>query len=180
MNFGMIEFRRWWLMRRFANFSIAAFLAAAIYGQTVVEHSVATAGASAAAAGANGAGKAIGGVFRNLGEILDKAGKVDHAEKTSVVVPKTIVSAPPKDAPPREPARLVPPSKLADPSEITDGISRAELIERFGGPMLSLFDTTGETMWYRSSSSGEIEIKLIGGKVASIYSPPGSKPEAKK
>ena len=67
---------------RIRYFSIGVFCVVALYGQTIVEHSAATAGASTAAASAKGAGKSIGGVFRGLSETLDKAGTAKGSGST--------------------------------------------------------------------------------------------------
>jgi len=94
---------------RICYFLIGAFCAAAAYGQTIVEHSAATAGASTAAAGSNGAGKSIGGVFRNLSDTLDKAGTAQGNGDTPATASVTTLSAPSK--PMRKP---VPASKPID------------------------------------------------------------------
>jgi hypothetical protein len=114
-------------VRLFAYFSVGVTLAGSAWGQAAVEHAVITAGGSAAAAGAKGTGKSIGGVFRNLSETLDKAGNVERAENTRAAVAQSKQSAKP-----------VPASKPVDPSQITEGLERAELINRFGEPFLKL------------------------------------------
>ena len=144
-----------------------------------MESAVVTAGSSAAAAGVKGAGKSIGGVFQKLSETLDKSGSIEKAgsvEKPGsrpAVVAETSVSSQPK-----QPAKPVPGTKSVNPSEITEGLGRAELIERFGEPLLSLTQTTNsqivERMWYRTTTSEKIEIKLIGGMVAAT--PPPAEP----
>jgi hypothetical protein len=70
-------------MRAFWHFSIGVFCAVAASGQAIVEHSVATAGASAAAGGLKDTGKSIGGVFRGLSETVDKAGSAKKSGNTT-------------------------------------------------------------------------------------------------
>ena len=157
-------------------FSIGVFCAVAAYGQTIVEHSVATAGASTAAAGAKGAGKSIGGVFRGLSDTLDKAGTAQGNGSTRATSTVTTVSSPSKST-----AKPVPASKPIDPSQVTEGLDRDELIARFGEPVLQLSETSNsqlvERLWYKTSASDQVEIKLIGGKVASLRPPASKKPE---
>ena len=152
------------------------FCAAAAYGQTIVEHSAATAGASTAAAGSNGAGKSIGGVFRNLSDTLDKAGTAQGNGGTSATASVTTLSAPSR--PTKKP---VPASRPIDPSQVTAGLDHDELIARFGDPLIQLSESGGsqlvERLWYRTAESGQVEIKLIGGKVASIRPPARKKPD---
>src|SRR5258706_14711782 len=160
---------------RIRYFSIGVFCAVAAYGQTIVEHSAATAGASTAAAGAKGAGNSIGGVFRGLSETLDKAGTAKGNRTTPGTVTVTTLSAPSKQT-----AKPVPASKPIDPSQVTEGLDREELIARFGEPLLQLSEKKNsqliERLWY-STASDQVEIKLIGGKVASVR-PPASKKQA--
>ena len=157
-------------------FSIGVFCAAAAYGQTMVEHSVATAGASAAAAGAKGGGKSIGNVFRGLSETLDKAG----IAKENASAPATATVTTPSGQSKRT-AKPLPASKPIDPSEVTVGLDRGELIQRFGEPVLQLSERSNsqliEKLWYRTTTSDQLEIKLVGGKVDSVRPPASKKPE---
>jgi hypothetical protein len=160
---------------RIRYYSIGVFCALAVYGQTIVEHSAATAGASTAAAGAKCAGKSIGGVFRGLSETLDKAGTAKGSGNTPAAANVTTLSAPSKQT-----AKPVPASKPIDPSQVTEGLDRDELIARFGEPVLQLSEKKNsqlvERLWYRTASD-QVEIKLIGGKVASVRPPVSKKQE---
>src|SRR5258705_3299670 len=119
-------------------FSIGVFCAVAAYGQTIVEYSAATAGASTAAAGAKGAGKSIGSVFSGLSATLDKAGTTRRTGSTAASSTVITLSNPSKPS-----AKPVPASKPIDPSQVTEGLDRAELIKRFGEPVLQLSETSG-------------------------------------
>jgi len=161
---------------RIRYFSISVFCALAAYGQTIVEHSAATAGASTAAAGAKGAGKSIGGVFRGLSDTLDKAGTAKGNGSTRATSTVTSVSSASKST-----AKPVPASKPIDPSQVTEGLDRDELIARFGEPVLQLSEKRNsqlvERLWYNTTTSDQLEIRLIGGKVASVRPPASTKPD---
>ena len=176
-------------MRAFWYFSIGVFWAVAACGQAIVEHSVATAGSSAATAGVSGAGKSIGGVFRSLNETLDKAGGPGTAKGNSnAPAPKAETTgyerAKPsaKSVPPA--SKPVPISKPIDPSQVTVGLDRAELIERFGEPVLSFSETRNsqlvERLWYNTTTPDQLEIRLIGDKVASVRPPASTIPATQK
>jgi len=164
-------------MRAFWYFSIGVFWAAAACGQAIVEHSLATAGSSAATSGMSGAGKSIGGVFGSLNKTLDKAGTAKTATaRGNTPAPRaaTTVSGRSKQA-----AKLIPASKPIDPSEVNLGLDRAELIKRFGPPVLSFSETRNsqlvERLWYNTTATtDQLEIRLIGDKVASVR-PPASR-----
>ena len=164
------------LMRVFWYFSIGVFWAAAARGQTMVEHSAATAGASAAAAGVKGAGKSIGDVFRGLNETLKKAETAKQDGNTPAATSVTTLSGQSKQS-----AKPVPASKPIDPSQVTEGLERGELIKRFGEPALQLSERSNsqlvERLWYNTTGSDQLEIKLIGGKVASVRPPASNKQE---
>lgn len=168
-------------MKLFSFLSATLLLAVAAQGQALVEYSIATAGASTAAAGgAKGVGSSIGGVFNNLNQILNQAAKSNGDGPKSVrsaSTASTIVLSAPKQY--EKPV----PVKPVNPIDVAIGLERAELLERYGPPLVSTTDTTNsqltERMWYPGTTAAEVEIKLTGGKVASILPPPG-KVEAKK
>src|SRR5579863_1501082 len=118
-------------MRIFLYFSIGAFCAVAARGQAVVEHSLATAGASAASAGIKGAGESIGGVLRGLSGTIDKAGTANRSVNTPAAGEATAPSVGSKSA--AKPPVASPP---IDPSQVTVGLDGDELIRRFGEPVL--------------------------------------------
>ena len=160
-------------MRIFWYFSIGVSCAVAACGQAIVEHSLATAGASAAATGVRGAGKSIGGVFRSLTDTLDKAGTAKENGKTPA---RSAVTTPPDR--PKQTAKPVPASKPIDPSQVTEGLDGAEVIQRFGEPVLRFSETRSshlvEKLWYNTTTSDQFEIRLIDGKVALVH-PPASR-----
>jgi len=162
-------------MRVFWYFSIGVFWAAAARGQTMVEHSAATAGASTAAAGVKGAGKSIGDVFRGLNETLKRA----ETAKQDGNTPAATTSVTTLSGQSKQSAKPVPASKPIDPSQVPEGLERGELIKRFGEPALQLSERSNsrlvERLWYNTTGSDQLEIKLIGGKVASVRPPASNK-----
>jgi hypothetical protein len=160
-------------MRIFWYFTISVSWAVAAWGQAIVEHSLATAGASAAATGVRGTGKSIGGVFGSLTETLDKAGTAK--EKGRTPAPSAVTTRP---GPPKQSAKPVPASKPIDPSQVTEGLDGAEVIQRFGEPVLRFSETRNshfvEKLWYNTTTSDQLEIRLIDGKVALVH-PPASR-----
>lgn len=150
-------------------------VAAAACGQTAVEHAGATAGAAAASTGAIGAGKSIGGVFRNLSDTFDKNGKSAPGGSTSAAAVTTV------PAPPKQLSRPAPVSKPVDPSQVTVGLYAVEVIKRFGEPVMRLTETSNsqlvETLWYKTTTDDQIEIKVSAGKVVSIRPPASKKQE---
>ena len=173
-------------MRAFLFFSIGAFCVVAARGQAVVEHSLATAGSSAAAAGVKGAGESIGGVFRSLSETIDKSGTAKGSVNTpparavNTRAARAATTTPPVESKPA--AKPVLGSKPIDPSQVTVGLDGDELIQRFGEPVLRFSETRNsqlvERLWYNTTtSSDQLEVRLIGGKVASVRPPAGTKPE---
>jgi hypothetical protein len=171
-------------MRGFLYFSLGVIWAAAACGQAIVEHSVVTSGASAAAAGAKGTGNSIGGVFRRLGGTLDKAGaskenanRAGAAKQDANTPAANAVAAPSGQS--RPSAKPVPASQSIDPSQITEGLDGAELIQRFGEPVLRFSEKRNsqlvERLWYNTAASDQFEVRLIDGKVASVRPPAGKK-----
>jgi hypothetical protein len=163
-------------MRFLWYFSSGVFCAAAACGQAIVEHSVATAGASTATAGVKGTGKSIGGVFRSLSETLDKAGTAK--ENGNAPAPNAVTTLSGRS---KQSAKPVPATEPIDPSQVTEGLDRAELIKRFGEPVLRVSERRNsqlvERLWYNTTTSDQIEIKLIGDKVASVRPPASKKQE---
>jgi len=161
-------------MRAFWYFSIGVFCAVAASAQAIVEHSVATAGTSAAAGGLKDTGKSVGGVFRGLSETADKAGPGKRSGNTPTKNSITTRSGQSKQL-----VKPVPASPPIDPSQVTKGLDRAELIQRFGEPVLRFSERRNsqlvERFWYNTTTPDQVEIMLIGDKVASVRPPTNTK-----
>ena len=154
-----------------------AVCAVAACGQSVVEHSLATAAGTAGAAAGKGAGKSIGGVFDKLGKTLEQAGK--PGAQTAASSPKpgaTVIDAVPVVKP-------KPAGEFPDPKGITMGLAREELLRKFGEPSIKTIHTQGpqvvETYWYAPAKSDAVVVTLRDGKVTAVTpeSPP-KQPEA--
>ena len=168
-------------MKVFWCFSIGVLWAVAACGQAIVEHSLATSGASAAAGGVSGAGKAIGGVFRSLSETIDKAGTAKASGTAPAPTSAPNAATTPSQGGSKPSVKPVPASKPVDPSEVIPGLDRAELIQRFGEPVLSFSERRHsqlvERLWYNTTGPDQLEIQLIGDKVASVRPPANRKQE---
>lgn len=168
-------------MKVFWCFSIGVLWAVAACGQAIVEHSLATSGASAAAGGVSGAGKSVGGVFRSLSETIDKAGTAKASGTTPAPASAPNAATTQSAGGSKPSAKPVPASKPVDPSEVTPGLDRAELIQRFGEPVLSFSERRHsqlvERLWYNTTGPDQLEIQLIGDKVASVRPPANRKQE---
>jgi len=151
-------------MKWFWSLSIVLFCAVEVSGQSVVEYSLGTAGASAAGAGVQGAGQAISGVFGALTQTLQKGGE---KSTTTIVTP-----APVQPAKSSVPAIPVVESKPVDPAQVSVGLDRAELLKRCGDPVTLMSETKSskviETFSYNTTTHDVLEVKVIDGKVASI------------
>jgi hypothetical protein len=160
-----------------------AVFACACSAQTMVEHSLITAGASSAAAGMKKAGDSIGSALDKVSQTLDKAGASAKpgasakagtsaragasttAGSAAVIVPKGPASA-------DEGPNLAAP----DPAAVKTGMDAAELIKRFGQPMMKLSDGGNETWWY-GAGAGSVRVELRDGKVAAVSGRANSEPQ---
>jgi len=144
------------------GFSCAAFT----WGQATVESAVGAGAATGAAAGAKGAGQAAGGVFGAVSNILNQASKpTGPSDPSAGTSTTTVVSAPSQ-------AKAVSvPSKTVDPAEIKAGMTRDELLNRFGEPATrtSQFRHSQmiDTLWYATPNKDELIVSLADGKVVS-------------
>ncbi len=169
-------------MRILLCFSVCFLSAVSVCGQAAVEHSAITgAGATAASAGSKGAGQSIGGVFRSLSGTLEKAGSAPvAAAKAPTAAPGVKTASTARPVPSKQPTEPpAPATKPIDPALVTEGLDRAELIERFGEPVLQMSETKNsqlvERLWYNATRSNQVEIRLIDGKVASVRPPASNK-----
>jgi hypothetical protein len=147
-------------------------------GQTVVEHSLATAAAgTATAGGAKGVSKSIGSVFGKLSKTLEKVDKSEPAKAKST---QTWV------APRSSSATTAPPStKPVQPGMIEIGMERSALVSKFGKPLIKAGRLVGpqfvETYYY-TGSADMVVVTLREGKVTAVSPPPDSeeRPDSKE
>jgi hypothetical protein len=145
-------------------FVLAGFACAAItWGQAAVEYSVGAGAATGAAAGAKGVGQSVGGVFGAVTQTLNQAGK-----PAAPAAPSTSSSTVAAAAAAR-PAALV--SKPIDPSQLTVGMERDDVLSRFGEPATRTSQIRRsqmlDTFWYKTESKDELIVNLVDGKVVS-------------
>ena len=144
------------------GFSCAAF----VWGQATVENAVGAGAATGAAAGAKGAGQAVGGVFGAVSNILNQAPKPAGASGPATVTSTTTVVTAPSQA-----KAVSVPSRPVDPAEINTGMTRDELLNRFGEPATrtSQFRRSQmiDTFWYATTNKDELIVSLADGKVTS-------------
>jgi len=149
------------------GFLVVGFACAAItWGQAVAESAVGTGAASGAAAGAKGAGQGVGAVFGALSKTLDQGSKPGApATATSSNGSATSVGA----ATPRKVASVV--IKPIDPSQVTVGMDRNEVLARFGEHSTRTTQIRRsqmlDTFWYPTIAKDELIVRLTDGKVSS-------------
>jgi hypothetical protein len=140
-----------------------AACAAITWGQAAVESAVATGASTGAAAGAKGAGQAVGGVFGALSKTLEQAPKPGG---TSSVAASPAAGTPATAA---KAASIV--TKPIDPTQVTVGMERDEVLNRFGEPATRTSQIRRsqmlDTFWYKTESKDELIVGLADGKVVS-------------
>jgi hypothetical protein len=150
-------------MKLLGFFVVGFACAAVMLGQAAVEYSVGTGAATGAAAGAKGTGQAVGGVFGAVGQALNQAAKA--GAPATAASSKTTVT--PAHAANTGPAL----TKPIDPSQVTVGMDRNQLLERFGEPATSTSEMRHsqliDTFWYPTSPKDELIVSLVDGKVVS-------------
>jgi len=132
------------------------------WGQAAVEYTVGAGASTGAAAGAKGAGQAVGGVFGALSKTLDQAPKANGttpaATSPAAGTPATTAKA----------ASIV--TKPIDPTYVTIGMERDEILNRFGEPATRTSQIRRsqmlDTFWYKTEKD-ELIVSLIDGKVVS-------------
>ena len=137
--------------------------AAISWGQAAVETAVGAGASTGAAAGAKGAGQAVGGVFGALSKTLDQAPKASGTNSTGSSPATSTPSTPAKAA------AIV--TKPIDPAQVTIGMERDEVLNRFGEPATRTSQIRRsqmmDTFWYKTESKDELIVSLTDGKVIS-------------
>ena len=141
---------------------LCSVFAAMTWGQAAVESAVGAGASTGAAAGAKGAGQAVGGVFGALSTTLDQAPKPGAPASTTVTPSATTAT----------PAKAVSvATKPIDPSQVTVGMERDEVLTRFGEPATRTTQIRRaqmlDTFWYKTESKDELIVSLTDGKVVS-------------
>lgn len=151
--------------------------------QTTVEYGLGVGRSGVAgAATSKKTGDAVGSVFNKAAAAADKAGsagtsaaaKPNMVPKDKLDAPKTAVAA--AQQPAAAPAEAKPAAAPAiDPSLITVGLTKQELLDKAGKPSMKLTNMDGgdvvEKYWYKASGHETVVVSLRNGKVAQV-SPP--------
>jgi hypothetical protein len=148
------------------GFLVVGFACAAIaWSQAAVEYTVGAGAATGAAAGAKGAGQAVGGVFGAVTQTLNKAGQ-PGAPGASAATASSTTSAAPTTSRSRSVA-----TKPINPSDVTVGMDRDEILARFGEPATRTtqirLSRMIDTFWYSTTTKDELIVSLTDGKVVS-------------
>lgn len=159
--------------------------AAGAAGQAMVEygHAAGTSGVAGAAGGKN-IGKALGAVFDRTGRTLQTAGQ---SSATTAAKPaetaKPAAAAAHSSEPAAEQAKPAAALPAVDPAAITPGLTREELLTKFGKPSMQLTSSDGsdqvEKLYYRRTGHETVVVTLRNGKVASV-SPPAETAQVTK
>ena len=155
-----MHIRRW--------FALLAAAAIPAFGQAAAEHAVTSTLSAPAAAAAKGVGKSTGAVLQGAAKALAEAARsasnagATASRSESIRVNPGVIRLGPE----------VTTREIPGPASIPAGLARAELIERYGPPLLA---TTGETptgttetCWYPSvGGQDRVVVGLRDGKVVS-------------
>jgi len=166
---------------------LLVLLSAPAYGQAVVEHSVIITGSSLGAAGAKGVGKSIGSVFSELDKVMDRAGKPSEgtaSRSSQLLTPASDLqsqsevrqasSGDEETAAQGSEVQLRPVPE--DYTEIAVGITRSDLLRRFGDASMKTTALHGsrvvETMWYSPENQQKVVVTVEDGKVTRVSQSP--------
>ena len=170
--------------QRLAQCLVFVCSATVLSAQAVVESAVAAGAASSAAAGMRGAGAAAGGVFRNLSTTVNR----QSGSRSQVInVPDPAAAAKDKKQKGRSRSSrsaasvsvpvAKPPAKLPDPSLITLGMRRADVLKQFGEPSMrtggSFSGHLQESFVYSNRDYEEVIVRFSDGAVADVAASPG-------
>jgi len=129
-------------------------------GQAMVEYTLGVGRAAATAPGMKKAGEASAAAFKKLGQTLEKGGQARVQTSAGLPVDTEWLQAPRRMGP------------FADPTTITAGLTHAQLLNRYGDPVMKtaggLGTDAGETYWYRALTGGHMLAEVREGKVAVV------------
>jgi len=133
---------------------------AALSGQAMVEYGLGLAASGTAGAPGQTAGRSIAGIMSNLTQTLNSANHAPAAAAAAVAAvpakPAAVATEPPKPA-----------VTYADPSGITAGMDRAEMIKRFGPSAMQILSSGGRESFTYEFKDRTVDVEVLNGKVAS-------------
>ena len=134
-----------------------------VSGQAMIEYTLGVGRAAATAPAMKKAGEASAKTLEKLGQTLGQAGQGGQA---GVGVASSTSRIPLAPEPPK---RLGP---FLDPATITAGLTRDELLNRYGDPVMKttggVGTLAGETFWYRARTGEHILAEVREGTVAAV------------
>jgi hypothetical protein len=174
-------------MIRFATgmqFALLAACAIPAFSQAVVEGALLGTASSAAATGAKGAGAASGGVFGALQKTLDGANQTPKAVAAAPVATTTQAAASVANPGPASAKSqvTVPPAARSTPkpavpkdlASIAEGLTREELVEKYGQPAFKTTQVKGEQtveVYTYMQARETVDVTLLDGVVAAKLKP---------
>jgi hypothetical protein len=156
-------------MRRFLLSLSACLLlggsAASLHAQATTEAAAGAAGASIGTAPASNIAKSLSGLAGALdGKLKNGQTAGGGPSKTQQTVRSTTTVGTKLSA-------AKPDAKLGDPMEIQAGMTREEVMRRFGPPNLQITDGPNTISLLYSSKSGKVRVEVQDGKVLSVDKP---------
>jgi hypothetical protein len=133
------------------------------FGQAIVESSAASALATGAAAGAKGVGASIKGIARSLDAALEPASRTASASPSTSSITVSV-----KSTNAGKPPSAAPKAVYEAAAGIETGITREELLRRFGPPAMQI---TGEDGATAMTFGGGVQVEVRDGKVISVSKP---------
>jgi hypothetical protein len=174
-------------MRFLAALAVVFLPAVPAWSQTAVEHAVISGASAAGAAPASAVGKSVGGILNGVSKSLEQAQKSSAAAPAapaaaSAPAGASVVAQAPAPvqqeagkAASGEPAAKAFVPKPIDPTQVSIGQDRAELIEKCGPPSMTVSQKKDssfvETYWYATATRVPFVITLRDGKVTA-FTPP--------
>ena len=136
----------------------------ALSGQAMVEYGLGLAASGTAAAPGQTVGRSIAGIMSNLTQTLNSA---NHAPAAAAAAVAAVPAKPAAVAAvPAEPPK--PAVTYADPSGITAGMDRAEMIKRFGPSAIEILSSGGRESFTYEFKDRTVDVEVLNGKVASV------------
>lgn len=145
-------------MTRFALLFAAFGAVRILSGQAMIEYSLGVSRAAGSAAGMSAAGKAIG----------DALGKATGTLNQAAAQSSTVIVLPSQTSQEGAARKFIAP----DPALVKLGMTREELVAKFGEPAMKVQGVENSETWWYGSDPGTVTVKLNDGKVASVTPPP--------
>jgi len=151
----------------------------ALRAQAVVEHSAVTAAGAAGAAAAKGVGKSAGSILGSVEKLARDGAKTGTATAPAASRPAGSIVVSTR---PAKPERVASCADGAVPSAIAIGLTRKDLLRKFGEPCMKITKSQGslliETYWYTPANRDGLIVTLREGKVTAVSPAPSQQTTA--